>query len=334
MASELPAATREGIAEPETARSEHRDKGNPPSPSSPLLFLEGEPARLLAEARRQQCPGDYPCASFRAPASRRDARSATTAGPEAQLARRTADAAGRQLACRTPVAFAGHDAERVAGRLTSRLLSNLTGSARSSCEWISAGRRIPHSAEPGALYLSPGVGLSSVTGHRRSNFDNQPSHDADESRVWRPRRARELALGLPNGPIYWAEISDTLASGVARYRASRAGALRTSVLPNASIRKTNDVIAEAMGQQIALEVLAQAAGYSRFHFLRIFTKTLGMTPSRYVMHRRVWAAVSMAKDTRDSLTSIAYATGFADQSHLSRWCRKVYGVRLSEVRPH
>jgi hypothetical protein len=25
--------------------------------------------------------------------------------------------------------------------------------------------------------------------------------------------------------------------------------------------------------------------------------------------------------------------GFANQSHLSRWCRKVYGVRLSDIRP-
>lgn len=240
----------------------------------------------------------------------------------------------------------------------TRLSFNLTGSARSSCEWISAGRRILHAAEPGALYLSP-PGL---------DFQASPGVDAQILTVSLPATLmslafgdlgvpaslvielvaaqnrqlldlavalrRELVLGLPNGPIYWTEVSDTLASSVARQHASRAGAPRTSVLPNVSIRKINDLIAETMGQQIALEDLAQAAGYSRFHFLRTFTKTLGMTPSRYVMHRRVRAAVSMAKDTRDSLSSIAFATGFADQSHLSRWCRKVYGVRLSEVRPH
>jgi AraC family transcriptional regulator len=143
---------------------------------------------------------------------------------------------------------------------------------------------------------------------------------------------RELALGLPNGSIHWTEISDILASNVARHHVSRAGALRSSVLPETSIRKINDLISNTLGQQIALDDLAQAAGYSRFHFLRTFTKSLGMTRSKYVMHRRVQAAVSMAKGTRESLASIAYATGFAD--HLSRWCRKVYGVRLSEMRPH
>jgi AraC family transcriptional regulator len=317
VASKLPAATREGIDERETARLEHRDDDNPPSPSSPLMCLAGEPARLLAEG---------------------------SSGGTAN-----ASVSHWQVSQRARMAVCPVD---------TRLGFNLTGSARSSCEWISAGRRIPHAAEPGALYLSP-PGL---------DFQASPDVDTQILMVTLPATLmslafgdlgvpaslaieliavqnrqlldlavalrREIALGLPNGPIYWTEISDTLASSVARRHASRAETPRTSVLPNVSIRKINDLIAETMGQQIALEDLAQAAGYSRFHFLRTFTKTLGVTPSRYVMHRRVRAAVSMAKATRDSLTSIAYATGFADQSHLCRWCRKVYGVRLSEVRPH
>ncbi len=317
MASKLPAVTREGIAERETAPSEHRDKGNPPSPSSPLLCLEGEPARLLAEGS-----------------------SGGTAN--ASLSHWQVRQGARMAACPAD----------------TRLGFNLTGSARSSCEWISAGRRISHAAEPGALYLSPPgldfqaspdvdtqilmVSLPATLMSLAFGDLGVPTSLAIELVAAQHRQLldlavalrRELALGLPNGPIYWTEISDTLASIVARHHASRAVAPRTSVLPNVSIRKINDLIAETMGQPIALEDLAQAAGYSRFHFLRTFTKTLGMTPSRYVMHRRVRAAVSMAKDTRDSLTSIACATGFADQSHLSRWCRKVYGVRLSEMRPH
>jgi AraC family transcriptional regulator len=316
VANKLP-AIREGIGERETARLEHRDDDNPPSPSSPLMCLEGEPARLLAEGS-----------------------SGGTAN--ASVSHWQVSQGARMAVC--PV--------------DTRLGFNLTGSARSSCEWISAGRRLFHAAEPGALYLTP-PGL---------DFQASPDVDTQILMVTLPATLmslafgdlgvpaslaieliavqnrqlldlavalrREIALGLPNGPIYWTEISDTLASIVARQHASRAGAPQTTVLPNVSIRKINDLIAETMGQEIALEDLAQAAGYSRFHFLRTFTKTLGMTPSRYIMHRRVRAAVSMAKATRLSLASIACATGFADQSHLSRWCRKVYGFRLSEVRPH
>jgi len=43
------------------------------------------------------------------------------------------------------------------------------------------------------------------------------------------------------------------------------------------------------------------------------------------------AARRQISDGRMSLAEIAADTGFADQSHLSRWIRRVHGVAPSEL---
>jgi AraC family transcriptional regulator len=239
----------------------------------------------------------------------------------------------------------------------TRLSFNLSGTAGSSCEWVSAGRRVRHSAEPGAIYLSPpGMDFEASTDVDAQILsvlipadlislalgDLGLSAGCIVERVAVPDRQlfaiatalrRGLTHGQPNGALFWSELSGALALNVLQRHVSQPAALPAGLLPKSSIRKINDLIGDSMDEQITLDDLATAAGYGRFRFLRAFTKTIGMTPSRYVMHRRVQAAVSMTKDSRDSFASIAYATGFADQSHLARWCKQVYGFRLSDIRP-
>jgi len=56
-----------------------------------------------------------------------------------------------------------------------------------------------------------------------------------------------------------------------------------------------------------------------------------MTPYRYVVHLRLQAALQRVRDGRMGLAEIAADTGFSDQSHLSRWIRRVHGVAPSAL---
>jgi AraC family transcriptional regulator len=56
-----------------------------------------------------------------------------------------------------------------------------------------------------------------------------------------------------------------------------------------------------------------------------------MTPHRYVVRLRLRRAVELVREGRSSLAEIAALIGFADQSHLSRWVRRVHGVSLSQL---
>ena len=85
--------------------------------------------------------------------------------------------------------------------------------------------------------------------------------------------------------------------------------------------------------RIEAGALAKIAGRSPFHFTRVFARSVGMTPYRYVVHPRLQRAAELIRDSRHGLAEIAAATGVADQSHLSRWVRRVQAFRLLSLRP-
>jgi hypothetical protein len=68
-----------------------------------------------------------------------------------------------------------------------------------------------------------------------------------------------------------------------------------------------------------------------FHFTRVFTRSVGMTPHRYVVHLRLQRAIELVREGQSGLAEIAVRTGFADQSHLSRWVRRVHGVPPTQL---
>jgi AraC-like DNA-binding protein len=76
---------------------------------------------------------------------------------------------------------------------------------------------------------------------------------------------------------------------------------------------------------ITLAELACEAGVSRFQALRGFAKLTGLTPHAYIVQRRLDAARTMIARGH-TLADAATASGFADQSHLSREFARRYGV--------
>ena len=68
---------------------------------------------------------------------------------------------------------------------------------------------------------------------------------------------------------------------------------------------------------LRLEALAEEAGLSVFHFSRVFRARLGTTPQQHVRARRVARARRLLAGTDLALAEIAYACGFAHQSHFT-----------------
>jgi AraC-like DNA-binding protein len=81
-----------------------------------------------------------------------------------------------------------------------------------------------------------------------------------------------------------------------------------------------------LGSKISTRELADLVAFSKSHFSRAFKRSLGATPMAYVANRRVERAKVMMTSTREPLSEIALACGFADQSHLTRSFRRCVGM--------
>ena len=102
--------------------------------------------------------------------------------------------------------------------------------------------------------------------------------------------------------------------------------------PNPRVEAACSLINECLGDDLSLTVLAKAAGLSAFHFLRTFRAMTGMTPKRYVLHRRLERASDRLVRTTVPISRIARDLAFANPSHLASAFRVRFGCTPTEYR--
>ncbi len=79
-------------------------------------------------------------------------------------------------------------------------------------------------------------------------------------------------------------------------------------------------------QPINLADVAGQADISPFHFLRLFSTVLGVTPHQYLVRSRLRHAARLLADDARSVTDVAYDVGFGDLSNFVRTFHRAAGV--------
>ena len=103
-------------------------------------------------------------------------------------------------------------------------------------------------------------------------------------------------------------------------------------LPPGVMRRVCEYIEMHLNESMDLAELAAIAGLSVFHFARQFKQSAGVTPHYYLIQKRVERADDMLHRTDLSLSEIALAAGFSDQSHLARHFRQMHGMTPGQFR--
>jgi AraC family transcriptional regulator len=130
----------------------------------------------------------------------------------------------------------------------------------------------------------------------------------------------------------WRCLSDAsqLLGTEAEHSSSRAAAPEINSQPGGLARwqakRALAYIEDNLGSKIDIGEIADVVALSKSHFSRTFRNSLGSSPMAYVSKRRVERAKLMMTSTRERLTDIALSCGFADQSHLTRYFRRIVGM--------
>ncbi|MCV9965788.1 AraC family transcriptional regulator [Pararhizobium sp. BT-229] len=93
----------------------------------------------------------------------------------------------------------------------------------------------------------------------------------------------------------------------------------------AAIRRACDFLQAHSDRLVTSEDLEKVSGLDRFTLARQFRSSLGTSPHRYLIMRRLERARAMIGSGR-SLVDIALETGFSDQAHFTRHFKKASGM--------
>jgi AraC-like DNA-binding protein len=95
------------------------------------------------------------------------------------------------------------------------------------------------------------------------------------------------------------------------------------------LRRARDALDRRYAEDLDLTTLADLAGMSRFHFLRCFAATYGLTPGAYLARRRVERAQQLLRSTRLSVTDVCERVGYTSLGSFSSRFRALVGVSPS-----
>lgn len=99
-----------------------------------------------------------------------------------------------------------------------------------------------------------------------------------------------------------------------------------------TIQATLHFIETHLTEDLRLALLAQHAGYSRFHFHRIFRKMIGKSVVDYIRERRMTRAEKDLISTDRRVVDIAFDYGFGSQESFTRAFHKTYDMTPGRYR--
>lgn len=147
----------------------------------------------------------------------------------------------------------------------------------------------------------------------------------DRNLAWRLDRLLRLLDDETSEPLELQELFYRTVSSLLSRFGTEQGTCRMSGQRPSSVARACAYIRSHAHENISLDDMAAAAHLSRYHFLRLFSESMDISPYSFLLQHRLRLARKEIK-LGVSLTDSALNAGFSDQSHMSRRFKAAFGI--------
>lgn len=160
----------------------------------------------------------------------------------------------------------------------------------------------------------------------------------DDSLITAAAQAVGRALRDRAPALYAESIAHLLATHLLYGPDAAAGAGGDAAVPahgglgETAIRRVTAYMHEHLHEDVTLDELAAEANISKYHLLRSFAKSTGLTPHRYLVRLRMERAADLLRDTGQPVLQISAACGYRSPGQFTAVFRRRFGVSPTDFR--
>ena len=189
------------------------------------------------------------------------------------------------------------------------------------------------------LYLSVGISdaaLAAACDGTRGDVELRRVERLIDARVGALAAAvnAERVAGFPSGRLFLDSVEQALAVALVNDYALGHRSVQTyrGGLGPSRLRRIKELVDAKMEDDLTLCEMAQSVELSTAHFSRMFRKSTGETPHKYLLRQRVERAKEMLRSADARVMDVAVACGFKTQQHFAQAFRHVCRVSPTEYR--
>jgi AraC family transcriptional regulator len=141
----------------------------------------------------------------------------------------------------------------------------------------------------------------------------------------------ELECGN-NDPLFAESLATTVATHLSRRYGNVGASARTLGLSRRQVARIVEYIDANLSAKFSHADLAGVAGVSSSRLNALFKRSFGLSVHQYVICQRVERAMHLLSKPGVRLCDVAQQSGFSDQSHMTRFMRRIIGITPAELR--